>query len=61
VTAVLLDPATVAVIVLDLPPASEAEVGDTEMVTTGAGGTSEMLAVADLVASAALVAFTVMV
>jgi hypothetical protein len=61
VTLVLLDPETVAVIVLDCPPVSEAEVGDTEMVTTGAGGTSDMLALADLVASAALVAFTVMV
>jgi hypothetical protein len=61
VTAVLLDPATVAAMVADCPPASEAEVGDTEMVTTGAGGTSEMLALADLVMSATLVAITVMV
>ena len=47
--------------VLDCPPVSEAEVGDTEMVTTGAGGTSEIVALADLVVSAALVAFTVIV
>jgi hypothetical protein len=57
----LLDPVTVAAIVVDCPPVSEAEVGETEIVTAGAGGTSEMLALADLVVSAALVAFTVMV
>jgi hypothetical protein len=57
----LLDPATVAAIVADCPPVSDADVGDTEMVTAGAGGTSEMLALADLLASAALVAFTVIV
>jgi hypothetical protein len=61
VTAVLLDPPTVAANVADCPPVSEAEVGDTEMVTTGAGGTKETLALADLVLSAALVAFTVIV
>lgn len=59
-TAVLLDPVTVAVIVLDCPPVSEAEVGDTEMVT-GAEGTNDMLALADLEVSAALVAVTVIV
>ena len=57
----MLDPVTVAVIVLDCAPVSEAEVGDTEIVTPGAGGTSDMLALADLVVSAALVAFTVTV
>ena len=57
----LLDPATVAAIVVDCPPVSEAEVGDTEIVTTGAGGTSEIVALADLVASATLVAFTTIV
>jgi hypothetical protein len=54
---VLLDPATVAVIVLDCPPVSEAEVGDTEMVTTEAFRETTALAVLEL--SATLVAFTV--
>ena len=55
----MLDPATVAVMVLDCPPVSEAEVGDTEMVT--GVGTSDMAVLADLLESAALVAFTVTV
>jgi len=57
----LLEPVTVAANVADCPPCSEAEDGVIEMVTTGAGGTSDMLALADLVVSAALVAFTVTV
>jgi hypothetical protein len=54
---VLLDPVTVAVSVLDCPAESEAEVGDTLKAT----GTSEILEVALLVASAALLAVTVTV
>ena len=61
VTLVLLDPATVGTMVADCPPLSEAEVGDTEMETTVAGGTSDIDALAFLVASAALVAVTVTV
>lgn len=60
-TAVLLDPVTVAAMVADCPPVSDAEVGETETLTTGAGGTSEMLALALFVESALLVAFTVTV
>jgi hypothetical protein len=56
-TLVLLDPVTVAFSVADCPPESEAVVGDTLIAT----GTSEMVELALLVASAALVAFTVMV
>jgi hypothetical protein len=60
-TAVLLEPVTVAPNVADCPPCSEAVDGVIEIATEGAGGTSEMLALADLVVFAALVAFTVMV
>ena len=60
-TPVLLVFAMVAAKVADCPPCSEAEVGDTEMVTAGAGGTSEMVALALFVLSATLVAFTVTV
>ena len=56
-TAALLDPVTVALNVVDCPPVSEAVVGDTEIDT----GVSVMAAVSLLVASAALVAFTVTV
>jgi hypothetical protein len=56
-TAVLLEPVTVALNVVDCPPVSEAVVGDTEIDT----GVSVMAAVSLLVASAALVAFTVTV
>jgi len=56
-TPVLLDPLTVAVSVLDCPPVSEAVEGDTVIDT----GSSEIAAVALLVASAELVALTVMV
>ena len=48
-------------IVVDCPAVSEAVAGVTEMETAGAGGTSDIAAVALLVASAALVALTVMV
>jgi hypothetical protein len=60
-TAVLLDPVTVALSVVDCPPVRDAEAGDTETDTDGAGGTSEIVALALLDASAALVAFTVTV
>ena len=52
---------TVGIMVADCPLLSEAVVGDTEMETTVAGGTSDIDAVAVLVASAALVAVTVTV
>ena len=52
---------TVGANVADCPPCSEAVEGVTEMVTTGAGGTSEIVELADLVVSATLVAFTVTV
>jgi hypothetical protein len=54
VTPVLVDPLTVAFRVVDCPPESDAEDGETETDT----GTNEMLAVSLLVLSAALVAFT---
>ena len=47
--------------VADCPPVSEVLDGVTEMVTAGAGGTSDTVALAVLVASAALVAFTITV
>jgi hypothetical protein len=47
--------------VADCPPVSEAVVGVTEMDTVGAGATSDIAALAVLVASAALVAVTVTV
>ena len=47
--------------VTDCPPVSEALDGVTEMATTGAGGTSDIVALAVLVGSAALVAVTVTV
>ena len=56
-TAVLPDPLTVAWIVVDCPPVSEAEVGET-VIDTG-GGVNETTALALLVLSAALVAVTV--
>jgi hypothetical protein len=56
---VLLETVTVAANVADCPPVSEALDGVTEMATAGAGGTSDIAALAVLVASAALVAFTV--
>lgn len=57
VTLVLLDPLTVALMVVDCPPFSDAEVGETET------DTSRSVTVADavLVGSAALVAFIVIV
>lgn len=56
-TAVLLDPVTVALSVVDCPAVNEADEGDTVTNT----GTSDILAVAVLVGSAALAAVTVMV
>jgi hypothetical protein len=56
-TPVLLDPLTVAFSVADCPPLSEAVEGETVMAT----GVSVMVALELLVASAALVAFTVTV
>ena len=47
--------------VADCPALSEAELGDSEMETVGAGGTSDIDALAFLVVSAALVAVTVTV
>jgi len=47
--------------VTDCPPVSEALDGVTEMAATGAGGTSDIVALAVLVGSAALVAVTVTV
>jgi hypothetical protein len=57
----LLVPFRVALIVVDCPAVNEAVVGVTEMDTVGAVGTSEIAAVSLLVASAELVALTVMV
>jgi hypothetical protein len=57
----LLEPVTVGVNVTDCPPVSEALDGATEMATAGAGGTSDIVALAVLAGSAALVAFTVTV
>jgi hypothetical protein len=59
-TLVLLDPLTVAFSVADCPPVSDALEGVTEMDTTGVA-TSDMAALAVLVGSAALEAFTVTV
>jgi hypothetical protein len=56
-TAVLLDPATVALRVVDCPPASEAVAGDTVTDT----GINDIDALALLVGSATLAAFTVTV
>jgi hypothetical protein len=61
VTPRLLEPATVAAKVADCPPWSEALDGVTEMVTTGAGGISDIEALAVLAGFAALVAVTVTV
>lgn len=47
--------------VTDCPPVSEALDGATEMVTAGAGGTSDIVALAVLAGSAALAAVTVTV
>lgn len=60
-TAVLLLPLTVGVNVAVCPPSRETLVGDTEIETEGAGGVSEIAALALLVVSATLVAFTVTV
>jgi hypothetical protein len=57
----LLGPLSVAVNVADWPPVREAVEGVTETDTEGAAGTNDIAALALLVASAALVAFTVMV
>jgi hypothetical protein len=57
----LLVPLTVAAIVADCPPVSEAVVGVTEMDTAGAGGVSDIAALAVFVGLAALVAVTVTV
>jgi hypothetical protein len=57
----LLEPVTVAVNVTDCPPVSEALDGVTEIATAGAGGTSDIVALAVLVGSAALAAVTVTV
>jgi hypothetical protein len=61
VTAVLLVPVTVGVNVADCPADNEAIEGAIVIDTLAAGGTSEMVALALLVASAALVTFTVTV
>ena len=47
--------------VTDCPPVSEALDGVTEIATAGAGGTSDIVALAVLVGSAALAAVTVTV
>ena len=57
----LLVPLTVAVRVVDCPPVSEAVAGVTIIETGVLGGTNDTIALALLVASAALVAFTVTV
>jgi hypothetical protein len=57
-TAVLLEPVTVAFNVVDCPPVSDAVEGVTDTDTVG---TSDIVAVSLLVESATLVAFTVMV
>jgi len=57
----LLDPVTVGVMVADCPLVSEAVVGVTEIDTVAAGATSDIAALAVLVASAALVAVTLTV
>ena len=56
-TVALVVPVSVALMVVDCPPVSDAVVGETVIAT----GVSEMLALAVLVVSAALVAFTVTV
>ena len=58
VTLVLFEPVTVAFIIVDCPPVSEAVEGATEMDTVG---TSDIVAVPLLVGSATLIAFTVTV
>jgi len=60
VTEVLLDPVTVAFSVVDCPPVSVAEVGESETVTD-VEGVNDIFAVAVLVLSAALAAVTVTV
>jgi hypothetical protein len=55
VTLVLLDPVTVGIIVADCPLLSEAVVGETEMETVGAVGTSDIDALAVTAGLAALV------
>jgi hypothetical protein len=57
VTLLLLDPVIVAVRVVDCPPESDAVEGETLIPT----GVNDIVALALLVASAALVAFTVTV
>ena len=57
----LLVPFRIALIVVDCPAVNEAVAGVTEMETAGAAGTRDIAAVALLVASAPLVACTVMV
>jgi hypothetical protein len=56
-TVALVVPVSVALMVVDCPPVNDAVVGETEIAT----GVSEMLALAVLVVSAALVALTVTV
>jgi hypothetical protein len=57
VTLLLLDPVILAVSVVDCPPESDAAEGETVMPS----GVNDIVALALLVASAALVAFTVTV
>jgi hypothetical protein len=57
VTLLLLDPVILAVSVVDCPPESDAVEGETVMPS----GVNDIVALALLVASAALVAFTVTV
>jgi hypothetical protein len=57
VTLLLLDPVILAVSVVDCPPESDAVEGETVMPS----GVNDIVALAILVASAALVAFTVTV
>ena len=58
-TAVFVVPVTLDANGTDCPAESEAVEGDSETLMTGAGGTSEMLAVAVLAEFATLVAVTV--
>jgi hypothetical protein len=60
-TAVLLEPLTVALNVVDCPPVSEAVEGLIEMDTATDAGTSDMAALTFLEGSAALTAVTVIV
>ena len=61
VTAVFVVPVTLAENCLDCPPFNETAVGDTEICTTGAGGTRLTVAEAAFEVSATLRAVTVTV